>query len=105
MPSARESRSDVDYDKQFGGSASGGGGWKETYAGAWRGAGGDPAIRAGTDPDPRCHLARTSESQLHLDIRIQMERMIGLQIIDMLNDAGYVAGDLATLAGNSIRPL
>jgi RNA polymerase sigma-54 factor len=105
MPSARESRNDADYDNQFGGSAgpADGGGSEETYAGAWRGTGGRSDF-SGDDYGLEQTLTRDItlrehlESQLHLDIQDPMERMIGLQIIDMLDEAGYVAGDLSALA-------
>ena len=38
------------------------------------------------------------ESQLYLDLQDPTERMIGLQLIDMIDDAGYLTGDLASLA-------
>ncbi len=38
------------------------------------------------------------ERQLYLDIQDPTERMIGLQLIDMLDEAGYLVGDLAGLA-------
>ena len=38
------------------------------------------------------------EAQLTLDITDPTERIIGLQIIDMLDPAGYISGDLAGLA-------
>jgi len=38
------------------------------------------------------------ERQLYLDIHDPTERLIGLQLIDMLDDAGYLTGDLAALA-------
>ncbi|MBI2256294.1 MAG: RNA polymerase factor sigma-54 [Proteobacteria bacterium] len=38
------------------------------------------------------------ERQLYLDIHEPTERLIGLQLIDMLDDAGYLSGDLASLA-------
>ncbi|WP_374654368.1 RNA polymerase factor sigma-54 [Dongia sp.] len=38
------------------------------------------------------------ERQLYLDIQDPTERMIGLQLIDMLDEAGYLTGDLLSLA-------
>jgi RNA polymerase sigma-54 factor len=38
------------------------------------------------------------ERQLYLDIHEPTERLIGLQLIDMLDDAGYLVGDLGALA-------
>ena len=37
------------------------------------------------------------ERQLYLDIHEPTDRIIGLQLIDMLDDAGYLIGDLAAL--------
>jgi RNA polymerase sigma-54 factor len=42
----------------------------------------------------RDHLA----AQLSMDILDPVERMIGVHLIDMLNEAGYIAGDLNTVA-------
>lgn len=38
------------------------------------------------------------ERQLYLDIQDPTERLIGLQLIDLVDEAGYIAGDLAQLA-------
>jgi len=38
------------------------------------------------------------ERQLYLDVHEPTERLIGLQLIDMLDDAGYLIGDLGALA-------
>ena len=38
------------------------------------------------------------ERQLYLDIQDPTERLIGLQLIDMLDEAGYLVGDLPSLA-------
>jgi RNA polymerase sigma-54 factor len=38
------------------------------------------------------------ERQLYLDIHEPTERLIGLQLIDMLDDAGYLVGDFESLA-------
>lgn len=45
------------------------------------------------------------ERQLYLDIQEPTERLIGLQLIDMLDDAGYLVGDLGSLAERLGCPL
>jgi RNA polymerase sigma-54 factor len=104
LSNAKDSPLDTDYDNLYNGnSASEPAAGGELYDGAWRGTGGrsdfsddeqgieHTAQRAAT---LREHL----ETQLHLDVADPTERIIGLQIIDMLDPAGYIAGDLAGLA-------
>ncbi|HEY4162842.1 MAG TPA: RNA polymerase factor sigma-54, partial [Dongiaceae bacterium] len=111
LPDAKDSPLDTDYDNLYdGNSASENTAGGELYDGAWRGTGGrsdftddengieQTAQRAAT---LREHL----ETQLHLDIVDPTERIIGLQIIDMLDPAGYVTGDLPGLADRLNCPL
>lgn len=44
-------------------------------------------------------LRRHLLDQLQVDIRDPVDRMIGIHLIEMLDEAGYVNGDLAELAG------
>ncbi len=101
---------DIDYDNQWG---------PETAAVGPRDAPGcqpDPAFSewgrgtagGGGFDDNRPNLEETiSEkvslrdhlsAQLSIDIQDPVERMIGVHLIDMLNDAGYIAGDLDAVA-------
>ena len=113
MGDARQSPLDTDYDNLYntaddraaeraGEGATGESGFAETW-GSGGGAGGrtdfsDPEFgleQTLTKPETlREHLER----QLYLDIQDPTERMIGLQLIDMLDEAGYLVGDLAALA-------
>jgi RNA polymerase sigma-54 factor len=45
------------------------------------------------------------ERQLYLDLHDATERMIGLQLIDLVDDAGYLTGDLPSLADRLGCPL
>ncbi|HVO00698.1 MAG TPA: RNA polymerase factor sigma-54 [Candidatus Cybelea sp.] len=103
MPEEKDSPLDTDYDNLYASapqeSVAGG----DLYDGAWRGTGGRSDFGDGEfgveqtaqrAPTLRDHL----EEQLHLDIADPTERIIGLQIIDMLDPAGYVSGELGALA-------
>src|SRR5690348_16032427 len=100
MPDERDSPLDTDYNNTYSSAPQEGMAGGDLYDGAWRGTGGRSDFddceygieqTAGRAPTLREHL----EEQLHLDIADPTERIIGLQIIDMLDPAGYVGGDLA----------
>ncbi|HVZ01874.1 MAG TPA: RNA polymerase factor sigma-54 [Dongiaceae bacterium] len=110
MPDERDSPLDTDYNNTYSSAPQDGMAGGDLYDGAWRGTGGRSDFEdgeygieqtAGRAPTLREHL----EEQLHLDIADPTERIIGLQIIDMLDPAGYVAGDLAQLAERLSCPL
>src|SRR5690349_5258750 len=110
MPDEKNSPLDTDYENTYSSAPQEGMAGGELYDGAWRGTGGRSDFEdgeygieqtAGRAQTLREHL----EEQLHLDIADPTERIIGLQIIDMLDPAGYVGGDLAQLADRLSCPL
>jgi RNA polymerase sigma-54 factor len=110
IPDDRDSALDTDYNNTYSSAPQDGMAGGDLYDGAWRGTGGRSDFddgeygieqTAGRATTLREHL----EAQLHLDIADPTERIIGLQIIDMLDPAGYVAGDLAQLAERLSCPL
>lgn len=115
MGDERQSPLDTDYDNLYntaedrsaerGGETSGAAdsGFGDAWTSAGSGTGGRSDFSDSefgieqtlTKPETlREHLER----QLYLDIHEPTERLIGLQLIDMLDDAGYLVGDLASLA-------
>jgi len=103
MPDEKNSPLDTDYDNLYASAPQEGVAGGDLYDGAWRGTGGRSDFSDGEfgieqtaqkAPTLREHL----EAQLHLDVSDPTERIIGLQIIDMLDPAGYVSGDLKSLA-------
>jgi RNA polymerase sigma-54 factor len=95
---------DVDfYDNIFDSGASGDANWDADplAGGRWQGRGGD-FEEHGTNPEEtvsgqismQAHLV----SQLAVEIDDPVERIIGVHLIDMLDEAGYLAGDLPQLA-------
>jgi RNA polymerase sigma-54 factor len=102
MPDERNSPLDTDYNNTYSSAPQEGMAGGDLYDGAWRGTGGRSDFEDGeygTETAGRAKTLREHlEEQLHLDIADPTERIIGLQIIDMLSPAGYVAGDLGQLA-------
>ncbi len=103
IPDERDSALDTDYNNTYSSAPQEGMAGGDTYDGAWSGSGGRSDFdggefgieqTAGRTPTLREHL----EEQLHLDVEDPTERIIGLQIIDMLDAAGYITGDLTQLA-------
>ena len=106
LPAAKDSPIDADYDNVYtGDSASDGGadfgapsGQANWRVGAGRGdfpdQDGDFQDSLTRDVTLREHL----EQQLGIEIADPTERLIGLQIIDLIDDAGYLQGDLDALA-------
>lgn len=107
----RQSPLDTDYDNLYntaeGGGAVAGPGSDQGFATNWDSPGGGGGGRSDFSDSEfglEQTLARAEtlrehlERQLYLDIHDPTERMIGLQLIDLLNEAGYVVGDLAQLA-------
>src|SRR5581483_6913010 len=109
MPDERDSPLDTDYNNTYSSAPQEGMAGGDLYDGAWRGTGGRSDFddgeygieQTGRPKTLREHL----EEQLHLDITDPTERIIGLQIIDMLDAAGYVGGDLAQLAERLSCPI
>ena len=106
LPDAKDSPIDADYDNVYtGNSASEGGADLGEPSGQanWR-VGGGRGDFADEDGDFQETLTRDLtlhehlEQQLGIEIADPTERLIGLQIIDLIDDAGYVQGDLNALA-------
>ena len=99
LPSSAETPLDVDYETDFD---------SDGPTEAWTTGGASFEARDGgfddrdfaldqrlsDEPTLRQHLAK----QLQMDVSDPVDRMIGIHLIDMLDDAGYLAGDLPTLA-------
>ncbi|NQV82851.1 MAG: RNA polymerase factor sigma-54 [Rhodospirillales bacterium] len=94
---------DVDYDNTYSeeGPADGGPGQQQTTSFADAGSGGsfDPLSpnleeTVSERPSLRDHL----NSQLSMDIVDPVDRLIGWHLIDMLDEAGYIRGDLESVA-------
>jgi RNA polymerase sigma-54 factor len=109
MPDERDSPLDTDYNNTYSSAPQEGMAGGDLYDGAWRGTGGRSDFddgEYGTETAGRAKTLREHlEEQLHLDVADPTERIIGLQIIDMLDPAGYIAGDLAQLAERLSCPL
>jgi RNA polymerase sigma-54 factor len=106
LPDAKDSPIDADYDNVYTGNSvsDGGADFGEPSGQAnWRvGAGrGDFADEDGDFQETLTRdltLHEHLEQQLGIEIADPTERLIGLQIIDLIDDAGYVQGDLNALA-------
>jgi len=106
LPNAKESPIDADYDNVYtGNSASEGGadlgepsGQANWKVGAGRGDFPDEDGDFGETLSRELTLREHLEQQLGIEIVDPTERLIGLQIIDMIDEAGYVQGDLGALA-------
>ena len=94
---------DVDYDNVFDGEAGEGDAWRSDPVGtAGKGA------RSGTFEDTEANLEEmmSSEttlkdhlmSQLGMELGDPVDRIIGVHLIDMLDESGYLVGDLEQLA-------
>lgn len=102
-----EAALDIDYDNQFDGDVvsfaadTGGSELNGTLVGASSGQGNGAGERAG---DFESTVASSQSlrdflsEQLTLDIADPIDRMIGLQLIEMLDDAGYLVGELDAVA-------
>src|ERR1044072_5142276 len=103
MPDEKNSPRDTDYENTYSSARQEGMAGGELYDGAWRGTGGRSDFGDGeygieqTAQRPTT-LREHLEAQLTLDASDPTERIIGLQIIDMLDPAGYISGDLHQLA-------
>ena len=110
MPDEKDSPLDTDYDNTYSSAPTEAPAGGDLYDGAWRGTGGRSDFGDGeygieqTAQRPET-LREHLEAQLHLDVADPTERIIGLQIIDMLDPAGYVSGDLAALAERLSCPM
>jgi len=102
---ADEAPLDVDYENSFQSDSpsDGGEGYATDWSGSTRSAGGNANF-----DDPESSLEQTLSSeislrdhltgQLNMDLPDPAERLIGLHLMDLLNEAGYLIGDLAELA-------
>jgi len=105
LPDAKDSPIDADYDNVYTGNSAGEGsadfgepsGQANWRVGAGRGdfpdEDGDFQETLSRGMTLREHL----EQQLGIEVADPTERLIGLQIIDLIDEAGYVQGDLSTL--------
>lgn len=98
---------DVDYDNQFdgdwGSSAGDGGGTELNMGGGGSSSGhGGEAGERSADFESFVATSRSLREflgeQLTLDVADPIDRMIGFQLIEMLDDAGYLIGDLGGVA-------
>ncbi|MGE5503734.1 MAG: RNA polymerase factor sigma-54 [Actinomycetota bacterium] len=100
---------DVDYDNTFNNDSAGDGVDGEAFA-QWGKVGGRADFDDG-DANLEQTLAGTLSlrdhlvAQLNVDVPDLAERLIGLHLISMLDEAGYLIGDLAELAGRLGCPL
>ena len=107
LPEAKDSPIDADYDNVYTGNGAGEGsadfgepsGQANWRVGAGRGdfpdEDGDFQETLTRDLTLREHL----EQQLGIEVADPTERLIGLQIIDLIDEAGYVQGDLQRAGG------
>ena len=88
----------AEFDSNWTGGSAGDSGWQDTDTSAWRRGGGDmPDNLEQTASGPttlRDHLV----GQLNVDILDASERLIGLHLIEQLDEAGYVPMDLEPIA-------
>jgi RNA polymerase sigma-54 factor len=103
MPDAKDSPLDTDYENTYSSAPQEGMAGGELYDGAWRGTGGrsdfgDSEYGIEQTAQRPTTLREHLEAQLTLDVADPTERIVGLQIIDMLDPAGYISGDLGALA-------
>ncbi|TAN47399.1 MAG: RNA polymerase sigma-54 factor [Rhodospirillales bacterium] len=101
-PGTEESQLDVEVDNQFNNDGASDN-VEEGWQGSWEGRGGradflddesDLAQTVASQKSLRDHLI----DQLNLDVGDAGDRMIGLHLIDMLNEAGWLSGDIAEVA-------
>lgn len=94
VPGETETPLDVDYDNQWDGAEAfadwGGSGGRHDFAGDDSGL----EQRLTRDVSLRDHLI----GQLNMDIADQGDRLIGMQLIAMLDETGYLTGDLDEVA-------
>jgi len=109
LPAAKDSPIDADYDNSYSNTGSdigreGGGDFGEASGQAnWRvgsGRGDFPDEDGGYQEtlSRELTLREHLEQQLGIEVADPMERLIGLQIIDLIDEAGYVQGDLTAVA-------
>ncbi|TDQ82129.1 RNA polymerase RpoN-/SigL-like sigma 54 subunit [Dongia mobilis] len=107
VQSERQSPLDTDYDNLYNtaeGDRGAEGRGEAGFAESWSGSGGGRSDFGDDEFGLEQTLSRPEslrehlEQQLYLDIHGPTERMIGLQLIDLIDDAGYLTGDLAELA-------
>jgi RNA polymerase sigma-54 factor len=107
LPDDRNSPLDTDYENVY--SSDNGGDSAAAIAemaglNSWRNAGTGGRSDFGDEEGLEQTLSRDItlhehlEQQLGLDIADPTDRLIGLQIIDLVDDSGYVTGDLAAIA-------
>jgi RNA polymerase sigma-54 factor len=103
IPDNAHSPLDLDYDNQFDGRERDMSVGRDQSQSGWKSSGGRSDFGQ-DDGDFESSLSRAPtlrehlETQMGIEIADPTERLIGLQIIDMVDDAGYVAGDIADVA-------
>ena len=119
MADDRQSPLDTDYDNLYntaedrsadrGSEAAAESGFAENWSGSGSGGGRNDFTDSEFGLEQTLTKAETLrehlERQLYLDLQDPTERLIGLQLIDMLDDAGYLVGDLGNLAERLGCPL
>jgi RNA polymerase sigma-54 factor len=106
LPDAKDSPIDADYDNVYTGNGAGEGsadfgepsGQANWRVGAGRGDFPDEDGDFGETLTRHMTLREHLEQQLGIEIADPTERLVGLQIIDLIDDAGYVQGDLSAMA-------
>ncbi|WP_374380340.1 RNA polymerase factor sigma-54 [Dongia sp.] len=119
MADDRQSPLDTDYDNLYntaedrsaerGSDVAAESGFAENWSGSGSGGGRNDFTDSEFGLEQTLTKAETLrehlERQLYLDLQDPTERLIGLQLIDMLDEAGYLAGDLGGLAERLGCPL
>ncbi len=109
LPDNRESPLDTDYENVYSsdGAADGAAAvadlaglnsWRNSTSGSSGGEFGDDEFGLEQTLSRDLTLHEHLEQQLGLDVTDPTERLIGLQLIDMVDDTGYISGDLAAVA-------
>ncbi len=111
LPAAKDSPIDADYDNDYSdtgsdtaGARDGGGDYSDASGqanwkvGSGRGDFPDQDGDYGESLSREITLREHLEQQLGIEIADPTERLIGLQIIDLIDEAGYVQGDLPAVA-------
>ncbi len=104
LPSSDDAPLDTDYENNYDNSRADDGLAGADYASPISSAGGTGGTFEGDDRgfeqrlSERTTLRQHLLDQLNLDLRDAAERFIGLHLVEMLDDSGYMTGDLAALA-------
>jgi RNA polymerase sigma-54 factor len=116
QPGTEEAGLDIEIDNQWNNDSASDGVAQQSdndegaYLGAWSGRGGRPDF-GDEESGLEQTLAREISLRDHLTEQLQMdvldpaERLIGLHLIGMLDEAGWLAGDLEEVAARLVCPL